>query len=398
MASSGWQGQRNVQTKKYPHMALNLRIDSINHTGTTLKYTGIVRVICTSGHISWNPASVSLTGGGSKNVNLNLSTGGHADTGSFSCTVNNVPTSATSYTVKASLNAGSVASGSASWTLSFGSGGNPPSDVSVVLNGSTWNSIDATVSVGSWGGTGKGNIQLILATGTNNGDAEDASLSTLSTTPRYAFGNPTAQSSAMSQEFSVVQSDAQFVYPTPLDMKGMLCYMLFGRGANSVSPVNAEGPVAYLPPAPSQFSYTDPGGAGTKTFPVTFSGVAANNHTTYDTDELNRTIRYKIDNGSWTYVDNATVAAIDFVSSFNVAVPAGSVATVEGWQTYHGEQSEVSTITLANTNQACVLYGSVSGQAKELTKVYASVNGQAKKLVKIYASVGGVAKKVYEDV
>jgi hypothetical protein len=202
----------------------------------------------------------------------------------------------------------------------------------------------------------------------------------------------------MSQEFSVVQSDAQFVSPTPLDMTGMLCYMLFGRGANSVAPVNAEGPVAYLPPAPSQFSYTDPGGAGAKTFPVTFSGVAANNHTTYDTDELNRTIRYKIDNGSWIYIDNATVAAIDFVSSFNVAVPAGSTATVEGWQTYHGEQSEVSTITLANTNQACVLYGSVNGQAKELTKVYASVNGQAKKLVKIYASVGGVAKKVYEDI
>lgn len=398
MASSGWQGQRNVQTKKYPHMALNLRIDSINHTGTTLKYTGIVRVICTSGHISWNSASVSLTGGGSKNVNLNLSTGGHADTGSFSCTVNNVPTSATSYTVKASLNAGSIASGSASWTLSFGSGGNPPSDVSVVLNGSTWNSVDATVSVGSWGGTGKGNIQLILATGTNNGDAEDASLSTLSTTPRYAFGNPTAQSSAMSQEFSVVQSDAQFVYPTPLDMKGMLCYMLFGRGANSVSPVNAEGPVAYLPPAPSQFSYTDPGGAGAKTYPVTFTGVVANNHTTYDAAELKRTVRYKIDNGSWIYVDNATVAALDSVTSFNLVVPASSTATAEGWMTYHDMQSEVETIVISNTNQTGKTYGSVNGQAKELVKLYGSVNGQTKKLVKVYASVGGVAKKVYEDI
>lgn len=398
MASSGWQGQRNVQPKKHPRMALNLRIDSINHTGTTLKYTGIVRVICTSGHISWNPASVSLTGGGSKNVNLNLSTGGHADTGSFRCTVSNVPTSATSYTVTASLNAGSVASGSARWTLSFGSGGNPPSDVSVVLNGSTWNSVDATVSVGSWGGTGKGNIQLILATGTNNGDAEDASLSTLSTTPRYAFGNPTAQSSAMSQEFSVVQSDAQFVYPTPLDMKGMLCYMLFGRGANSVSPVNAEGPVAYLPPAPSQFSYTDPGGAGTKTFPVTFSGVAANNHTTYDAADLTRTVRYKIDNGSWIYVDNAAVAALDSVTSFNIVVPASSTATVEGWMTYHDMQSEVETIVISNTNQAGKIYGSVNGQAKELVKLYGSVNGQTKKLVKVYASVGGVAKKVYEDI
>lgn len=398
MASSGWQGQRNVQTKKYPHMALNLRIDSINHTGTTLTYTGIVRVICTSGHISWNPASVSLTGGGSKNVNLNLSTGGHADTGSFSCTISNVPTSATSYTVTASLNAGSVASGSASWTLSFGSGGNPPSDISVVLNGSTWNSVDATVSVGSWGGTGKGNIQLILATGTNNGDAEDTSLSTLSTTPRYAFGNPTAQSSAMSKEFSVVQSDAQFVYPTPLDMKGMLCYMLFGRGANSVAPVNAEGPVAYLPPAPSQFSYTDPGGAGTKTFPVTFSGVAANNHTTYDTDELNRTIRYKIGNGNWTYVDNATVAAIDYATNFDVTVPEGQVATIEGWQTYHGMDSAVETITISNTNAPVALYGSVNGETKALGPIYGSVNGRAKKLTKIYASVGGVAKKVYEDV
>lgn len=397
MASSGWQGQKNVQTSKYPHMALNLRIDSISHTGTTLTYTGVVRVVCTSGYISWNPASVSLTGGGSKNVNLNLSTGGHADTGTFSCTISNVSASTTTYTVTALLNAGSVASGSTSWTLQFGSGGNPPSGVYINYGSSTWNTITANTGVENWGGTNSGNLRILVVTGSTNGDAAGATEQTTGQYERYAFGG--VISSSLTYSATLRQGEEFWNSGSPLAFKGLLCYRLFGRAENSVGTIFVEdSDLRYLPPAPSQFSYSDPGGAGAKTFPVTFTGVAANNHTTYDTDELTRTIRYKIDDGSWTYVDNATVAAIDFITSFNVTVPAGSTATVEGWQTYHGEQSEVSTITLANTNQACVLYGSVNGQAKELTKVYASVNGQAKKLVKIYASVGGVAKKVYEDV
>lgn len=394
MASSGWQGQKNVQTSKHPNMALNLRIDSINHTGTTLKYTGIVRVICTSGRISWNPASVSLTGGGSKKVNLNLSTGGHADTGTFSCTISNVSVSTTTYTVTASLDAGSVASGSASWTLQFGASGNPPSGGYITYNSCTWNTINATSGVSSWGGL-NGNIHAMVITGETNGDAD--SYTSYDHARREFFYNGT---SSTSHAFNATDASTSSTYDgTPLSIKGLLHYKLGYYNYNSIGNTSGiDSTLRYLPPAPSQFTYTDPGGGGTKTYPVTFTGVAANNNSTYDTAELTRTIRYRIDNGSWIYINNATVAAIDFVSSFSVSVPAGSTATVEGWQTYHDVQSEVTTITLANTNQACVLYGSVNGQAKELTKVYASVNGQAKKLVKIYASVGGVAKKIYEDI
>ena len=153
----------------------------------------------------------------------------------------------------------------------------------------------------------------------------------------------------------------------------------------------------YTKPAPSQFSYTDPGGTGSKTYPVTFVGDTVNNNTSYDTASLARTIRYKIDNGSWVYVDNETVALLDYVTSFNVTVPAGSVATIEGWMTYHGGQSEVRTITLANTNAPVHLYGSVNNASEEVVHLYGSVNGRAKKIKKLYASVGGVAKKVFSD-
>lgn len=276
--------------------------------------------------------------------------------------------------------------------------GSAPSGGSITLNSRTWNSVTATSAVTSWGGIA-GSFEAIVVTGQSNGVVANANASNWENYGRYSNRTVVSSTSTLSSTMLISSTNYWIKLVDPIEMLGLTHYKLAFWNKNSAGTSSGfDNTIRYLPPAPSQFSYTDPGTAGAKTYPVTFAGVAANNHTTYDTAKLTRTIRYKIDDGSWVYVDNATVAAIDFVSSFSVTVPAGSTATIEGWQTYHGEQSEVSTITLANTNLGCVLYGSVNGQAKELTKVYASVNGQAKKLVKIYASVGGVAKKVYEDV
>lgn len=392
MASSGWQGQKNVQTSKYPHMALNLRIDSISHTGTTLTYTGVVRVVCTSGHISWNPASVSLTGGGSKSVNLNLSTGGHADTGTFSCTISNVSASTTTYTVTASLNAGSVASGSTSWTLQFGSGGNPPSGGYITYNSCTWDSINATSGVSSWGST-PGNIHAAVITGETNGDAD--SYTSFGHARREFFYNGT---SSTSHVFNATDSSTSATYDgTPLSIKGLLHYKLGYYNYNSIGNTSGiDSTLRYLPPAPGQFSYTEQG-ASTKTYTVNYVGSTTNNHSTYDAAELTRTVRYKVGSDQWTYVTQA-VTATDAVTTFTVVVPAGQMTTVEAWETYHGMGGETQTITLVNTDSPVNLYGSVNGETKLLGPIYGSVNGRAKKLTKIYASVGGVTKKVYEDV
>ena len=274
------------------------------------------------------------------------------------------------------------------------SSGTAPTGGSVTFNSSTWNTINATSGVTSWGGL-TGNIHLMVVTGETNGDAD--SYTSYSHARREFHYNGT---SSTSYAFSATDSSTSAMYDgTPLSIKGLLHYKLGYYNYNSVGNTSGiDNTIRYLPPAPGQFSYSDPGGGGAKTYPVTFTGVVANNHTVYDAADLDRTVRYKIDNGSWIYIDNATVAALDSVTSFNIVVPVSSTATVEGWMTYHGLRSQVETIVISNTNQAGKIYGSVNGRTKELVKLYGSVNGRTKKLVKVYASVGGVAKKVYEDI
>lgn len=151
MASSGWQGQQDIQTSKYPHMALNLNVWDIARSGTTLTFKAQVRVVVTSGNISYNNASVSVTGGGSTSVNIQKSTGGYVDTGTFNCTITNVSTSATTYNVSASLSAGSVASGTATWTLDIGSGASAPSGLTATLVSYTDTSAKIAIHIDSYG-------------------------------------------------------------------------------------------------------------------------------------------------------------------------------------------------------------------------------------------------------
>lgn len=151
MASSGWQGQRDIQTSKYPHMALNLNVWDIARSGTTLTFKAQVRVVVTSGNISYNNASVSVTGGGSTSINIQKSTGGYVDTGTFNCTITNVSTSATTYNVSASLSAGSVASGTATWTLDIGSGASAPTGLTATLISYTDTSAKIAIHIDGYG-------------------------------------------------------------------------------------------------------------------------------------------------------------------------------------------------------------------------------------------------------
>lgn len=151
MASSGWQGQRDIQTSKYPHMALNLNVWDIARSGTTLTFKAQVRVVVTSGNISYNNASVSVTGGGSTSINIQKSTGGYVDTGTFNCTIANVSTSATTYNVSASLSAGSVASGTATWTLDIGSGASAPTGLTATLISYTDTSAKIAIHIDGYG-------------------------------------------------------------------------------------------------------------------------------------------------------------------------------------------------------------------------------------------------------
>ena len=384
MASSGWQGQKNIQTSVYPHMALNLRIDSISHSGTTLTYTGVVKVVCTSGYISWNNATVTLTGGGSKTINLNLNSSGttSATTGTFSCTVSNVSASTTSKSVTASLSAGSVASGSASWTLSFGASASAPSGGYVNSITSTWNSMHATFGVTSNGGAALTSIQLKVLKAA------------------YVAGVPARQYNSSSSSIGpytvTVDNNSPTTSTAPTWVfEGCSMYYTGVYAANSAGAYRYQGPTFYTPPAPVVFSYTETGTPGE--YQVTMTGDPNKNDSTYTAAQLTRSFRYKIDNGNWVNSESDANRPLDANTTVTITIPASSTATIEGWMTYQGLQSEVGTFTITNSSSPVHLYGSVSDQSKEIIHLYGSVNGRSTKITKLYASVGGVAKKIFED-
>lgn len=396
-----WQGQKDVFTSHYPHMAINVNVWNIVHSGTTLTYSATVRVIVTSGSIYCDSVTASISGGGSQTKKMNpVSSGGYVDFGTFNCTVNNVPATSTTYELTASMSSscksaggsGPYISGSNKWVISIGSGGSAPTGGYITFNSSTWNTINATSGVSSWGGL-NGNIHAAVLTGETNGDAD--SYTSFGHARREFFYDGT---SSTSHVFNATDSSTSATHDgTPLSIKGLLHYKLGYYNYNSIGNTSGiDSTLRYLPPAPGQFSYTEQG-AGTKTYTVNYVGSTTNNHSTYDTAELTRTVRYKVGSDQWTYVTQ-TATTTDTVTTFTVVVPAGQMATVEAWETYHGMGGETQTITLVNTDSPVNLYGSVNGETKLLGPVYASVNGRAKKLKKIYASVGGVTKKVYEDV
>lgn len=275
------------------------------------------------------------------------------------------------------------------------SGASAPTGWYINYGSSTWNSVTFTSGVASWGGANGSNHSAMFV-GSTNGDADSYTDNTFGTRPRYEWYHDNTQDLAWT--CTGTQANANGTLHNPIAIKGLTHYKLGIYVDNGVSTgYTIDQTLRYLPPAPGQFTYTDPGGVGSKTFAVTFTGDTSNNHTTYDSAELTRNIRYSLDNGTtWTSVVSA-VTALDAVTSFNVTVPAGDIAIVEAYEVYHGMSSNVQSISLPNTNSPVGIYGSVNGESVAIRHLYGSVDGRTKKIVKLYASVGGVAKKVFVD-
>lgn len=390
----------------------NIDVSSVTHSGTNLRVQGTVAVGArgtTGYYASYDHGIQELPGNGSWNKivndNAQLKVGSPDYHASFDVTIPNVPASATTYSFPVSFKACFNSTCTSTywdvtkyWTITFSQSGDPPTGGYITYNSCTHNSVNATTGVADWGADG-GELQAIIVTGSQNGYADPVTSSNWTVAGRRVLRVPNVPTSTLSATVDATDSSTTLLLDNPLSIKGMLHYKIaYWNGNNMATLSGLDETQRRLPPAPSQFTYGTPSGSTNLTYPVTFAGNAADNHTVYVHAQLNRTIRYKIGSGNWTYIDNATVADVDFVTSFNVTVPAGQVATVEGWQTYFGMDSEVSRITLSNTNAQAYLYGSVNNATKKLGPIYASVNGRTKKLKKIYASAGGITKKVYEDV
>ena len=282
-----------------------------------------------------------------------------------------------------------------------------PSGASLVLGTVTWDSVEMTSTVTSWGsGYTQGTERLEFCV--VDPSATQAPLDWMLKARQL---KTTVASSAVLTGTSIVKTDNSTAYSGGFPIVGALDFKIVGGGSTSYGHAEEVSAVSYsTPPAPSTLVATGDGGTSDIEYIVEFDGVAANNSTTYDQNELTRTVRYKInDDANWTYVENATQALIADMTSFLITLHPHDTAVVEGWQTYRSKDSEVSTITLVNNNRIVHFYGGVreldpqtgtwsDPEAKEVIKLYGSVSGARKKIIKVYGSVNGVAKQVYEDV
>ena len=261
--------------------------------------------------------------------------------------------------------------------------GTTPSGGSVNITSATWDSVTLNVSGVSYGkpdGISGRKLAIGVRVGPN-----DASYKRENQVENVTSATTTVTNSS--------------IYPSalPLQLKGMLpvySYVWAWNTKTSATVASSSTPY-YLPPAPGIGSYTDDTHGD---YTIKFTGNVSNNVTDYIPADLTRTVRYKIDNGAWVYVDSAAVKMLDALTSAQINVPYLSTATVECWMTYKGKDSEVTRFTIMNAVKNSHLYGSVNGVTEEIEHLYGSVNASTVKINKLYASVGGVATEVFRDV
>lgn len=112
-----------------------------------------------------------------------------------------------------------------------------------------------------------------------------------------------------------------------------------------------------------------------------------------------RYIRYTLDSGStWsTPVAQSTGSAKSGTFDITGLSPNTSYTIQSAVRTYVGDTScETLTVRTTGTPASKVLYGSVNGKSKLVTKLYGSLNGKTKEIKKLYGSVNGKTKLVYE--
>ena len=407
MASSGWQDEQTWFTySSNVYLIGNIRVDSISHSGTNLRIRGKIAAGARGnnnyGFYYSDYTSYAQPEGGSK-----MALGsegrwwkvGQDDTYvDFDVTLSNVPASTTSRSFYVNFygpNTSSVQS-TLRWNLSFDASGSAPSGGYINYEtcgwdaNNNWSYINALAGLSSWGGIA-GTFELIAVVGNTNGDADN--VTTVDSIARRVWRYTTTNANELTHEYTARQNNTYMGIDDPIVMYGLTHYKLGFWHWNSVGNTHGlDQTLRYLPPTPSKFTYTDPGGEGTKNYPIVFKGDADKNQTTYDTASLTRTVRYKVNNAAnWTYVVQDSQALIGAETSFTVSVPGSQSAVIEGWQTYHGMQSEVKTLNLFNGNAPSRVYVPINGQSKLATKLYGSVNGQSKEIVKLYGSVDGHA-------
>ena len=219
-------------------------------------------------------------------------------------------------------------------------GGGYPTGITATYNSSTWNSINITSSVSTYGSyTGTPSIEQIVVDST-------ATSSNWETKGRQARANNTT---ATSSTQSVTNSNST-PYSGGITIKGAMDFKVAAWvNTSAYNGGTLNNTVYHTPPAPLQsITYTQTQGATDVTIAATITGGTSTNNygntvTTY--------YRYSTNGGSsytnWTSAGTGTAWTAKSVS---FTVPYKANIIVQAKQTYQSKDSEVKSVSFTSTS------------------------------------------------
>ena len=365
MASSGWQGEQTLTSwgGYGAHLAGDVRIDSIVHSGSTVTVSGAVRCVLRTNSSSaskWSDAVTGYVTGGSTvsfgNKFSGTKSAPDARDRSFSATLTAAST-ATSVTL--SVRFESSFNVTKSWTLSIPAGGSAPAVPSISIVNVADNNATFNVTESDYGDPASATGRYIEAG--------------IMAQNSYG-GNYRAKKAANVSSADITVSNTSYDYGSLVITPNTTYY--YGAYANNtvLSASGVAGQFTTLPAYISNVTVSDDG-----TGFVTISVQHANEGSAYTVYT-----EYSYDQSNWTAVQDEFHLTVHSATTLYLRRESDAGAT------------PIYTVSIVPTTSV-KLYGSVNGQSKEIRKLYGSVNNQSKKIVKLYASVNGRSKLIYED-
>lgn len=381
MATSGWQNEQLILSRTFSaSLALygNVRIDSITHTGTNLRVTGMI-ALCprqngTYGTCTYGYAQYVTPEGGSQtkivDANVRMVTPGHPNYthtdyyANFDVTLTGVAATATSRSFTVNFYNQSSSYGynkNLTWTLYFDRSGTAPSGLDVTVGTIKDTEVTFNVTLSSYGTPAAADGRYIKA----------ALLDTSTYGDPYRFQSASNTSSA-----AITVDDATAsVSANRLNIIGNRQYYYGALAFNTqLSTHIVKGTLITAPAYITDVTVNDVGG-GEVVISVLHDreGTADTVYTEYSYNQTN-----------WTTVSE----------TFRLEVHSATTLYVRRRNSTGTTPVHTVSIVPATTVK---LYGSVNNQAKEIHKLYGSVNGQAVRIRKLYGSVNGRSKLIFED-
>lgn len=366
MATSGWQNEQFIKrcSANYSYYG-NVNIKSITHSGTDLRVTGTVALCSrgTSGYrYNWqNTIYANVAGKG----NLVVRPVGYVYVGTdtyaeFDVTISGVAATATTYDLSVNYNSYNI-NVTLSWPLSFNASGTAPSGLDVTLTSIQDTGATMAVTLSSYGTPSSEADRYI--------EADIFSTNAFASPYRYDIARATTSATI------TVNNSSRTNTSNPLTIIPNTQYWYGAYATNTVMS-------------------TDIVKGGFITLPAYITSITAN-------DVGQGEVYFTVNHASEGTADTA-ITELSYNQTTWQTVSDNFHLTLTGQTTLYVRRTNSSGSTPVYSisvipSTRIKLYGSVNGQAQEITRLYCSVSGQSKRLRKLYGSVNGRSKLIFKD-